>query len=77
MDITVSNFAETLPLMIRSIETADFIALDTEFSALSIGFEDQTHGFDHAEEKYQKMKHAVDRGNAFQVGFTTFKWDEN
>ena len=77
MDITVSNFSELLPMMIKSIETADFIALDTEFSGLSIGFEDQTHGFDQAEQRYQKLKHCVDRCNAFQIGWTTYKWDEN
>jgi len=26
--------------------TADFIAVDTEFSGLSVGFEDKAHGFD-------------------------------
>ena len=46
MDIVISNFKEYLPLMIDSIETADFIAMDTEFSGLSVGYEDQVHGFD-------------------------------
>ena len=49
MDITISNFKECLPAMIDSIMTADFIAMDTEFSGLSVGFEDQVHGFDQAE----------------------------
>ena len=46
MDIVNSNFRELLELMIRSIKTADFIALDTEFSGLSVGFEDQVNAFD-------------------------------
>ena len=40
MDIVNNNFREKLDLMIKSVETADFIALDTEFSGLSVGFED-------------------------------------
>ena len=40
MDIVVSNFSERLQFMIDSVMSADFIALDTEFSGLSIGFED-------------------------------------
>ncbi len=40
MDIVNSNFRERLDLILRSVETADFIAIDTEFSGLSVGFED-------------------------------------
>lgn len=32
MEITASNFVETFPLVKESIEQADFIAIDTEFS---------------------------------------------
>jgi len=46
MEILVDNFAEKLDFMIKSITSADFITIDTEFSGLSIGYEDKTHGFD-------------------------------
>lgn len=46
MEILVNNFAERLDFMIQSVLTADFIAVDTEFSGLSVGFEDKAHGFD-------------------------------
>ena len=75
MEILVDNFAERLDFMIQSVLTADFIAVDTEFSGLSVGFEDKAHGFDQAEDRYQKLKHNCSRMNAFQVGVCTFKWD--
>lgn len=46
MDIVDNNFRDRLDLMLKSVETADFIALDTEFSGLAVGFEDQVHAFD-------------------------------
>lgn len=32
MEVTIENFEEVFPLLEDSIRTADFIALDTEFS---------------------------------------------
>lgn len=43
MDITSQNFEEKLQFMLESVRSADFIALDTEFSGLNVGYEDQTH----------------------------------
>jgi poly(A)-specific ribonuclease len=75
MDITSENFIERLPLITQSIQTADFMAIDSEFSGLSIGFDDKQHDYDTTEDKYQKFKHTIQRMNAFQWGVTTFKWD--
>ena len=77
MDITRLNFVESLPLIKKSIDSADFIAFDTEFSGLNIGFEDKQNDFDTVEIKYQKIKHNCQRMNAFQFGLTTFKWDSS
>jgi hypothetical protein len=77
MDITANNFHETLPLALSSVRTADFIAFDTEFSGLSVAYEDQGHDFDSAEAKYQKLKFNCERMFAFQFGITTYKWDSN
>lgn len=52
MDITSANFLESLPLIIKSMHSADFIAFDTEFSGLSIGFDDKGHDYDSIEDKY-------------------------
>lgn len=46
MDIVQANFLEKLEFICESVRTADFISLDTEFSGLAVGFEDQVHAFD-------------------------------
>jgi hypothetical protein len=76
MDIVYSNFLDRLQFMTESVKTADFIALDTEFSGLAVGTEDQVHAYDQVEDRYQKLRHNCARMNAFQVGIATFKWDE-
>ena len=75
MDITISNFAERLDFILDSVKTADFIAIDSEFSGLNVGYEDILHGYDEAEERYQKLKHNCSTMNAFQFGIATLKWD--
>ena len=75
MDITQNNFIEALPLITKSISTAEFISFDTEFSGLSISYDDKQHDLDSVEDKYQKLKHNCERMNAFQIGIATFKWD--
>ncbi len=59
MNITAANFLENLPLITKSIYKADFISFDTEFSGLTIGFDDNQHDFDSLETRYQKLRHAV------------------
>ena len=52
MDILINNYNDKLDMMIDSVKTCDFIALDTEFSGLCVGFEDQSNGFDQVEDRY-------------------------
>ena len=52
MEILVDNFADRLDFMVESVLSADFITVDTEFSGLSVGFEDKSHAFDQAEDRY-------------------------
>ena len=65
MDIVHSNFLSKIDFICESIRAADFIALDTEFSGLSVGFQDQVHAFDQVEDRYQKLRHNCMRMNAF------------
>ena len=76
MEILSSNFSEKLDFVLDSVRTADFIALDTEFSGLNVNYDDQVHSFDQVEDRYQKLKHNCARMNAFQIGICTFKWDK-
>lgn len=46
MEILSSNFSEKLNFVLDSVRSADFIALDTEFSGLNVNYDDQVHSFD-------------------------------
>jgi hypothetical protein len=52
MDISADNFRDHLQLMIESVKSCDFIALDTEFSGLSVGQKDIKNSFDEPEGCY-------------------------
>lgn len=65
MDILNTNFLEKLDLVLDSIRDADFITLDTEFSGLQVGSDDDKHPFDQVEERYQKLRHNCMRMHAF------------
>lgn len=66
MDILEENFSERLDLMRRSIASADFIALDTEFSGLNVNDGiDGVNPFDQVEDRYQKLSHNCRRMYAF------------
>ena len=65
MDVFGDTFLESLPVLLKTIREADFMAYDTEFSGLNIGFEDRTHDFETLETGYQKHKQACTRLHAF------------
>lgn len=52
MEICRVNFREQLPLIMESIEQADFIAIDTEFSGCSSSLEEEASEYDTNEEQY-------------------------
>jgi hypothetical protein len=52
MEITQDNFEQTLPLVFESIEKAEYISLDLEFSGFKSGLSDQEHEYDTVEERY-------------------------
>ncbi|XP_078519219.1 poly(A)-specific ribonuclease PARN isoform X2 [Lissotriton helveticus] len=77
MEVTRSNFKESLPKVYAAIEEADFLAIDGEFSGISDGpsVSALTNGWDTPEERYQKLKkHSMDF-LLFQFGLCTFKYD--
>jgi hypothetical protein len=43
---------DAFPFIKKSLETADFIAIDTEFSGYTIDINDKGHDFDTVEERY-------------------------
>ena len=52
MDIVASNFKKYLELIINSVHTADFVVIDTEFSGLNVGYEDDINPYDQVEDRY-------------------------
>lgn len=65
MDITKLNFLERLPLISAAISSADFIAFDSEFSGLSVCYEDNHHDYETDEDRYLKIRNNCQRMNAF------------
>lgn len=52
MEVTSDNFKEMMPLVEETIQKADFIAMDTEFSGYAACLEDHQNEYDSLEEKY-------------------------
>jgi len=65
MEITKDNFCETLSLVKDSINEADFIAIDTEFSGYNSCLEEQCHEYNTTEQRYKKMKAVIKKFVAF------------
>ena len=76
MEISIENFSEKLPLIRKSIATAEFIAIDSEFSGNKVTLDDKPHEFDTFEDKYRKNSRAIKQFLAFQMGVTTFFWSD-
>ena len=74
MEITVENFEERFEVLSKSIQTAEFIAFDTEFSGSHSGISDKPHEYDSFDDKYKKNASSVKKFIAFQIGITTFMW---
>ena len=90
MEVTRENFEEILPLLKESIQGADYIAFDIEFSgklsyrpllnnfALNIGIrtriKTEHSEFDSPVDRYLKVKEVVQEFTAIQVGVCTFAW---
>ncbi|CDW88855.1 c transferase [Stylonychia lemnae] len=76
-----------LPLIEDSIFQADFISIDTEFSGKKLNFnmiqgycandDEKSCEYDSVEVRYQKIKAAVQRFSALQIGLCCFRWDES
>lgn len=75
MEITRDNFLSALPAILNSIQAADFVAFDTEFTGFVTAMDDEGHEFDTLEDKYLKLKVACERFWPCQLGICTFKYD--
>lgn len=76
MEITQENFEQSLPLIKESITNSEFISLDLEFSGYSSSLLDRENEYDSAEERFQKVRSAINKFIAFQVGICCWRWDD-
>lgn len=73
MDITLSNFSETLPEVLEAIDSCDFIAVDGEFTGLRNG--PDVTAYDTPSLYYTKLRDGSLNFLLIQVGLCTFKFD--
>ena len=60
----------------ESINSAEFISIDCEFSGYSSMPDDKEIEYDTIEERYQKIRSVINKFIAFQIGICTFHWDD-
>ncbi|CAL1545222.1 unnamed protein product [Lymnaea stagnalis] len=72
VEVTRHNFDAFLPQIEYSINSADFIAVDTEFTGLYFDETSKPSLFDNTAERYAKIKTSVQKFTLSQIGFTTF-----
>ncbi|CAK1546976.1 unnamed protein product [Leptosia nina] len=75
MEVTRSNFKEVLPLVAASIENADFLVIDTEFTGLINGRDVSI--FDSPQEYYTTILNGSTEFLLIQFGLCAFHWNEN
>lgn len=73
--IDIKNFENLLPQIVQQLQACDFIAIDFEFSALSIDLLDELTKYDSIEEQYQKTKYLCKNNHILQMGLSLFTWD--
>lgn len=71
MNVTRKNFAELLPDILSKIESADFVALDLEFTGLPN--DKDFNQLDTRDERYIKTAHQMEKFYVLQYGLSIFK----
>ncbi|XP_076473085.1 pre-piRNA 3'-exonuclease trimmer-like [Babylonia areolata] len=76
-EVTKSSFEQLFPLIEKTIKEADFIAIDSEFTGLTVRDNDKPSLFDTSEERYRKIKNSVSRLSLCQIGISAFVRDKD
>lgn len=72
VEVTRSNFQETLPLVQQVIEQCSFFAVDCEFTGLECSSATEKTLFDSPEERYIKLKQNAEAFTINQFGLACF-----
>lgn len=78
-DILRSNFEEKLREITTALTNATYIAIDTEFTGLSVYKNYRPSLFDSGSERYEKLKRNIEKVIIIQIGLSVFSYvrDEN
>ncbi|KAJ3002533.1 hypothetical protein HKX48_002275 [Thoreauomyces humboldtii] len=77
MEVLRNNFDAFLPQIEEAIASADFIAIDTEFTGLGIGPDYNIEYLDTVQERYAKGRLSAEHFQITQYGICPFQWDED
>ncbi|XP_049938292.1 pre-piRNA 3'-exonuclease trimmer-like isoform X2 [Schistocerca serialis cubense] len=79
VDILRSNFEEKLPEIKAALTNAKFIAIDTEFTGLSVYKNYKPSLFDTGRQRYEKLRRNLEKVIIIQIGLSVFSYvrDEN
>ncbi|XP_035827401.1 poly(A)-specific ribonuclease PNLDC1 isoform X2 [Aplysia californica] len=77
IEVTRDNFEDVFPSIEYAIRTADFIAIDSEFSGLHFHDDDKPSLFDSGSDRYSKLRRSIQKFTLFQIGLSTFCGDVN
>ena len=80
MDITRFSFGAKLPILLKSISLAHFVAIDFEFSGIHTKLPSVRSGADSGkqtlQERYKECKEAAEKYQILQVGITCVEEDK-
>uniref|UniRef100_A0A1B6DB48 Uncharacterized protein n=1 Tax=Clastoptera arizonana TaxID=38151 RepID=A0A1B6DB48_9HEMI len=74
-DVVKSNFDSLYPQIEKSLKSAAFIAIDSEFSGLISNSKFKRSLFDSGKENYLKMKHGIEQFIIFQFGLSVYHFN--
>ncbi|GFG28528.1 hypothetical protein Cfor_08890 [Coptotermes formosanus] len=74
VEITINNFEEKYPEIVKSLTNAVFIAVDTEFTGLLSDPELKSSLFDTGAERYDKLRQNIGHFIIMEAGITTFRF---
>ncbi|XP_039291945.1 pre-piRNA 3'-exonuclease trimmer [Nilaparvata lugens] len=76
-DITKYNYKEKFSEIEKSIKTANFISIDSEFSGMVFDSKFKNSLFDVGKDRYEKYKKNIEKFIALQVGITTYHFNRD
>ncbi|GIY88387.1 poly(A)-specific ribonuclease PNLDC1 [Caerostris extrusa] len=72
VEVTKSNFNEMMPLVEKAIKNSSFIAIDAEFTGLTVGGSNRFKLFDTVQEQYEKLKYRASSFIPCQIGLSMY-----